>query len=341
MRASGLNLRAASSAVRNNATARGLHLIIARCYRDVVPTSLPLPLRGPSGEPVDLARTLNSHGFAELAPTMLDEAATTLSVTVRVTGARPRRIRIGPGTGGDARLDVLGPSAGPRVRAAALSGAAHVLRLDHDLSGFYELIAEDPDLSWAATGAGRMLRSPTVFEDVVKTICTTNCAWGATVRMVNALVSSLGEPAIGGDGPLTNAFPTPRAMAAAPEAFYRDVVRAGYRGAYLIELARRVDTGEVDLEAMAVATPDDLSDDDLERALLDLPGVGPYAAAHVMMTLGRNSRLILDSWTRPKYARLTMRSKPVADATIVRRFRRYGDEAGLAFWLFLTRDWIE
>ncbi|MGZ8581964.1 MAG: DNA-3-methyladenine glycosylase family protein [Actinomycetota bacterium] len=306
-----------------------------------MPTSLPLPLRGPSGEPVDLARTLNSHGFAELAPTMLDEAATTLSVTVRVTGARPRRIRIGPGTGGDARLDVLGPSAGPRVRAAALSGAAHVLRLDHDLSGFYELIAEDPDLSWAATGAGRMLRSPTVFEDVVKTICTTNCAWGATVRMVNALVSSIGEPAIGGDGPLTNAFPTPRAMAAAPEAFYRDVVRAGYRGAYLIELARRVDTGEVDLEAMAVATPDDLSDDDLERALLDLPGVGPYAAAHVMMTLGRNSRLILDSWTRPKYARLTMRSKPVADATIVRRFRRYGDEAGLAFWLFLTRDWIE
>ncbi|MGZ8631809.1 MAG: DNA-3-methyladenine glycosylase family protein [Actinomycetota bacterium] len=307
----------------------------------LVPTSLPLPLRGPSGEPVDLARTLNSHGFAELAPTMLDEATNTLSVTVRVAGARPRRIRIGPGSVGDARVDVLGPSAGPRVRAAALSGAAHVLRLDHDLSGFYELIADDPDLSWAATGAGRMLRSPSVFEDVVKTICTTNCAWGATVRMVNALVSSLGEPAIRGGGPLTNAFPTPATMAAAPEAFYRDVVRAGYRGAYLIELARRVDAGEVDLEAMALATPDDLSDDDLEWALLDLPGVGPYAAAHVMMTLGRNSRLILDSWTRPKYARLTGRSKPVADATIVRRFRRYGDEAGLAFWLFLTRDWVE
>ena len=305
-----------------------------------VSTSLPLPLRGPSGEPVDLARTLNSHGFAELAPTMLDEPTTTLSVTVRVPGARPRRIRIGPGTGGDARVEVLGPAAGPRVRAAALAGAAHVLRLDHDLSRFYGLVAEDPDLSWATTGAGRMLRSPTVFEDVVKTICTTNCAWGATVRMVNALVSSLGEPAIGGDGPLANAFPTPATMAAAPDSFYRDVVRAGYRGPYLIELARRVDAGEVDLESLATATPDELSDDAVEAALLDLPGVGPYAAAHVMMTLGRNSRLILDSWTRPKYARLTGRSKPVADATIVRRFRRYGDEAGLAFWLFLTRDWV-
>ena len=60
-----------------------------------------------------------------------------------------------------------------------------------------------------------------------------------------------------------------------------------------------------------------------------------------MMTLGRDSRLILDSWTRPTYARLLGRTKPVADATIRRRFRRYGDHAGLAFWLFLTRDWLD
>jgi N-glycosylase/DNA lyase len=59
-----------------------------------------------------------------------------------------------------------------------------------------------------------------------------------------------------------------------------------------------------------------------------------------MMMLGRYSRLILDSWTRPKYARLNG-GKPVKDATIVRRFRRYGRWAGLAFWLVLTRDWVE
>jgi len=60
-----------------------------------------------------------------------------------------------------------------------------------------------------------------------------------------------------------------------------------------------------------------------------------------MMTLGRSSRLILDSWTRPKYARLIGRSRPVSDSTIERRFRRYGDDAGLAFWLFVTRDWVQ
>jgi hypothetical protein len=59
-----------------------------------------------------------------------------------------------------------------------------------------------------------------------------------------------------------------------------------------------------------------------------------------MMLLGRYGRLILDSWTRPKYARV-LGKKAVADKTIERRFRRYGEFAGLAFWLSITRDWVD
>jgi 3-methyladenine DNA glycosylase/8-oxoguanine DNA glycosylase len=304
-------------------------------------TAFEIPLLGPAGEPVDLARTLSSHGFATLAPLRLDEAARTLEVTVRPGRGRPRRARIGPGRRGRARVEVLGPAAGPRIVAGVEAGIRHVLRLDQDLSGFYARATGDPELSWVATGAGRMLRSPTAFEDVVKTVCTTNCAWSATVRMVNALVTELGEPAIGGEGPLTHAFPTPSAMADAPESFYRETVRAGYRGAYLIDLATSVAGGELDLEVLAASPPDELPDEELEARLLALPGVGPYAAAHIMMTMGRNHRLILDSWTRPTYARLRGRTKPVPDATIRRRFARYRDHAGLAFWLFVTRDWVD
>jgi 3-methyladenine DNA glycosylase/8-oxoguanine DNA glycosylase len=304
-------------------------------------TSLDLELRAPGGEPIDLWRTLVSHGFAELAPTVLDETDRSLSLTIRVPRGRPRRVVVRAGRGKRARIEVLGPRPGSTVIAAVLDGVAHVLRLDQDLSAFYLQAAADPDLAWATQGAGRMLRSPTVFEDVVKTVCTTNCAWSATVRMVNALVTHLGEPALGGDGPLTNAFPSPEAMAGAPESFYRDVVRAGYRGAYLIALSSAVARGELDLESYATASAAELPDEELEAALLALPGVGPYATAHIMMTLGRHSRLILDSWTRPKYARLLGRARPVSDEQIERRFRSYGDYAGLAFWLYLTRDWVE
>ena len=301
-----------------------------------------LPLRGAGGEPVDLWRTIVSHGFVGLPPMRYDEEARTLEITIPLDGARPRTVVVGPAAGGRAAIQVLGPRAGDRVRRLVLARVEHVLRLDEDLSGFYALAETDPDLAWAAHGAGRMLRSPTVFEDVVKTICTTNCAWSATERMVAALIEHLGEPAAGApfDGPFGRAFPTAAAMAGATDGFYRDVVRAGYRGAYLERLATDVADGSIDLEELGRASPDELPDDEVAARLLALPGVGPYAAAHVMMLLGRYSRLILDSWTRPKYARLLAKRK-VADRTIERRFRRYGRYAGLAFWLFLTRDWVE
>jgi len=300
-----------------------------------------LRLRGPSGEPVDLWRTLVSHGFHELAPTSLDEERRSLSLTVRVPRGKPRRVTIAAGRRGRAKIDVAGPPPGAAARDAIASTVARVLHLDHDLSAFYAIAAEDPQLGWAATGAGRMLRSPTVWEDVVKTLCTTNCSWGLTVTMVNALVTNLGEPPVGANDPLTNAFPTAAVMATENERFYRDVVRSGYRAPRFIELARRVDGGEIDLEALGATSREEISDDEVEAQLLALPGIGPYAAAHIMMTLGRNSKLILDSWTRPTYRRSSGARRQPTDAQIIRRFRRYGPEAGLAFWLFVTADWVE
>jgi len=304
-----------------------------------VRATLTLPLTGPGGEPVDLRRTLRSHGVASLWPLRVSDDHTTLTATLAPRRGRPRVVEVSTGGDGAATVRIRGRAPAPSVVADLLAALRHVLRLDEDLSEFYALVADDPDLAWAASGAGRMVRAPTVFEDVVKTICTTNCAWSATERMVSALVAHLGAPAPGAppDGPAGRAFPTPRAMAAAEEAFYTDVVRAGYRGRYLRELARAVDSGEVDLEALAAPGRDD---EEVEAALLALPGVGPYAAAHVMMMLGRYSRLILDSWTRPTYARLVGRDH-VSDAEILDRFAPYGRWAGLAFWLRLTRGWVD
>jgi 3-methyladenine DNA glycosylase/8-oxoguanine DNA glycosylase len=297
--------------------------------------ALEVRLSGPRGEPVDLWRTIVSHGVADLPPGRVDEDARRYETTVPVAGARPRTIVIREAGKRRAIVEVRGPTLSAAGRRKVIEVVRRMLNLDEDLSSFYEVAGTDPDLSWAAAGAGRMLRSATVFEDVVKTICTTNVAWSATVRMTQALVDHLGAESAGGHG---RAFPTPSAMAAAPERFYREVVRAGYRGAYLRSLAAGVAEGAIELESLRDAPSDDLPDDEVATSLLALPGVGPYAAAHVMMLLGRHSRLILDSWTRPKYARLNG-GRRASDRTIMRRFRRYRSHAGLAFWLYLTRDW--
>lgn len=302
---------------------------------------LELPLCGPGGEPVDIRRTFLSHGLASLPPMAVDDAGDWFQVTLRLTSSAPRTVRVDAAKPGTASVTVSGRPVTEPEAEEILEQLRHVLRLDEDLSAFYRLAARDKRLSWVTAGAGRMIRSQTVFEDVVKTICTTNCSWSATRRMVDALVTNLGEPTLDAeaDGAVNRVFPTPKSMAEADEDFYKQVVRAGYRGAYLRKLACMVVDEEVNLGRYSRVGPDDLPDDDLANELLELPGVGPYAASHIMMMLGRYSRPILDSWTRPTYARL-VRRKQVEDAVIEKRFRRYKQYAGLAFWLFVTRDWI-
>ena len=286
-----------------------------------------IELRGGGGERVDFARTLLSHGVAELPPNVIAKDGSALE-TVLPAGGQAWEVRVVADGPASARMKV---AAGAPVGELA-PVIRHMLRLDDDLSVFYARAAEDPELAWAAAGAGRMLRSPTVFEDVVKTICTTNCTWAATVRMVTALVDELGTPAASG----RRTFPTAAAMAEAGDEFYAGVAKAGYRGAYLRAIAADVAAERLDLAALADPA---VGDDEVAERLLALPGVGPYACAHIMMLLGRYRKLILDSWTRPTYRRLAARPR-VTDKGIEKAFRRYREYAGLAFWLMLTRDWV-
>ncbi len=295
--------------------------------------SASIELVGAGGEPVDLARTLLSHGVADLPPNAIDRAAVQME-TVLPAGGRAWAVRLVADGPHVARLESLRATPPPAARDALVVKVRHMLRLEEDLSGFYAAAAADPALAWVAAGAGRMLRSPTVFEDVIKTICTTNTTWSATERMVGAIVRELG-PAARGD-PERRAFPPPQALAETDESFYVEVARAGYRGPYLRALAIDVAEGRLDLERFNDPA---LPDAEVAERLLAIAGVGPYAMAHMMMLLGRYRRLILDSWTRPTYRRLTGRAR-ITDKGIERAFHRYREFAGLAFWLTLTEGWV-
>jgi N-glycosylase/DNA lyase len=289
-----------------------------------------IELVGAGGEPVDFARTLLSHGVADLPPNEIAPDGTAMS-TVLSAGKGAWLVELAAANPGRARLGAAAPA---RQRPELVAQIRHMLRLDEDLSGFYALAGADPALAWVISGAGRMMCSPSVFEDLIKTICTTNCAWSATVRMVTALVAELGSPAAGAGE--RRAFPAPATVADAGDAFFRDVARAGYRGPYLRAVAADVASGRLDLEALR---DPELPDQEVADRLLAIAGVGPYAMAHMMMLLGRYGRLILDSWTRPKYRRVSARPR-ITDKGIERAFRRYREFAGLAFWLTLTEDWI-
>jgi 3-methyladenine DNA glycosylase/8-oxoguanine DNA glycosylase len=128
-----------------------------------------IPLRGAGGEPVDFARTIASHGVAELPPNRLDLEARVLETTLPILAARAQS---GSRSVAASSASMPSPTVSTRVRDALTTTVSHMFRFDENLFDFSKLVKEDGELSWCAVGAGRMLRAPTVFEDVVKTRCT-------------------------------------------------------------------------------------------------------------------------------------------------------------------------
>jgi len=167
----------------------------------------------------------------------------------------------------------------------------HMLRLDEDFSGFYALCKQQK-MNWSKRiiGKGRLLRSPTLFEDFVKVICTTNIQWGGTRRMVAELVAAYGKPFPGHSE--WKAFPIPGSIASESLSEFQSKVRLGYRAAYIYELAVQITSGEVKLGEF---TDPGRSTQEIKKSLLSIKGVGSYAAASLLMLLGRYDEIPVDT----------------------------------------------
>jgi 3-methyladenine DNA glycosylase/8-oxoguanine DNA glycosylase len=278
-------------------------------------------------------RTAISHGWCELPPFELDRQAWRLTRVVDTGEAQPIAVTISEGQ--QAIHITTRRKLTKRAADKVLRDVRHMLRLDDDMGAFYRLIEGDANFEWIArNGAGRLLRAPTAFEDLVKMMCTTNCSWSLTEKMVKGLVSALGRETADG----RRAFPTPEAMAAMPESFYRDTVRAGYRAAYLKELAERVAGGEIDVESWLTS---ELPTDQLKREMKRVKGIGDYAAENLLKLVGRYDGLGLDSWVRPQFARKHNKGRAASDEKIRRHYARFGVWCGLALWCDLTQDWLD
>ncbi len=281
-------------------------------------------------------RTVISHGWCELPPFSFDKENWTLTRVLEPDGKGPLTVQIFEGASG---LTVrTSQKLGARPAAAVVRDVRHIFRLDDEMSEFYTATSARAEFAWIALeGAGRLLRSPTVFEDLVKTLCTTNCSWSLTDKMVRNLVAALGRETRGGGGGLRS-FPTPEAMAAQPLRFYSDVVRAGYRASYLKELAERVVSGALNTEAWLHS---ELPTDELKREIKSVKGAGDYAAENLLKLIGRYDGLALDSWLRAKYAQTRNRGRPTTDKKIGRTYACFHSWKGLALWCDMTRDWLD
>jgi N-glycosylase/DNA lyase len=285
---------------------------------------------------------VRSHGWYDLPPFEWDAAKKTLAF-VFLEGECPVQVRVRRAASGlVAKAARRAPAAGAPsypfeedrpvssnvpTRTAVHRALERVFDLRADLSSFHSLCAADPRFAWIARrGAGRILRSPTLFEDAAKVLATTNCTWALTKVMVSNLIARYGN---GG------AFPPP-AFVAGLSARDLERLKFGYRAPYLAAFAERVASGALDLGRWEEASR---AAEDVEKEIRAEKGFGPYAADTLGRLLGRHGRLGLDSWSRKKVSALRFRGRKVPDARVARFYAPFGSHAGLAFWLDVTQDW--
>ncbi|HEX6810712.1 MAG TPA: Fe-S cluster assembly protein HesB [Planctomycetota bacterium] len=279
--------------------------------------------------PFELPLVLCGHGWFALAPH--EWAGGTFSTILRADG-EPVRAEVRAAARGLAVTLHCTRRLASRTVQALKQQLAHMLRLDDDLAAFWRLCAAHERLGWVAQrGGGRLLRSATVFEDLMKLLLTTNCTWSLTEIMVRNLVATAGPP--GPDG--KRAFPSALECNRG-ERFFRTKVKVGYRARAAAALARQFARGELRDEHFLAP---ELPTEELRERVQALDGFGPYAAGQALRLFGRYDDLALDSWCRARIAQLLGRRRAPADATIARLYDAFTGYRGLAMWCDLTAEW--
>jgi len=240
-----------------------------------------LTIRAPSG--YDLARDVCSYGYFLLAPNHWDTR-------------RRRLLRVLNLQEGPALASITQPGAGTLrarfdrrlARAEHHDARARIARMtaldmgDDEVRAFHKI-----DPRWKKSGRARLFRSPTLFEDIIKTVTSCNVTWPSTVHMNTRLCEVCGRRSPSG----AYAFPSAKKLARTRPATLRGRCRVGYRDARIVALAKLFARGAIDEEWLHTGA----SDDEAFGFLITLPGIGPYAAANVMQLMGRTSRLALDT----------------------------------------------
>jgi 3-methyladenine DNA glycosylase/8-oxoguanine DNA glycosylase len=299
--------------------------------------------------PFNFLSVLNSHGWRQLAPFSYDENTNTLSCVMRLSNGRVIELKLRDAKDG---VIVETQQLNKTERQEVADKVTWMFGLDMDFSLFYAASRGEPKLARAKKRAlGRVLRSPSLFEDVIKTILTTNTLWAATRNMTLRLVNEFGEylssagRAARNDsegrtlvpgasaGAETKAFPTPEAIVSSTPEFIREKIRVGYRAPAIHELAVRVAAGQFDLESLKTSNLPTL---ELRKELLTINGVGPYAAANLLMILGRHDFIPIDSYALKLVSHEWYGGEPVTAKEIEKRFEKWGEFKGLAFWFW---DW--
>jgi 3-methyladenine DNA glycosylase/8-oxoguanine DNA glycosylase len=265
-----------------------------------------------------------SHGWAYLPP--FSEDGDYLRWAVLLPKAGPRRLAIRWSEQTDIiRVAVPGKKIAAADRDFIRSRVRWMFRADEDFTAFWGLCRGHAVLRQCKSlRTGALLRCPTVFEDVVKTLCTINAHWRNTKRMVENLCRMFGEACPGEGAAFTFPGPARLAGASAPDL---QAAKLGFRARYIGEFARRVAAGDLDLDAWR----QEQDTATLRATVLGVKGIGNYAANHLLMLLGHYDQVPCDSEVRAYLGLSPKIPQKEVERIMAKRYGHWGRFAYLAY----------
>ena len=167
------------------------------------------------------------------------------------------------------------------------------LDLKEDYGSVKSGFSADENLSKAMDfGFGIRILRQDLWETIVSFIISANNNIPRIKKIINKMCELFGEK-IEFDGKIFYGFPTPEALA---ELALSDLapIRAGFRDKYILDAAKKVVSGEVNLDEIPK-----LSNNNAKSELMKIKGVGTKVTDCVLLfSLGRHNVFPLDVWTK-------------------------------------------
>jgi N-glycosylase/DNA lyase len=293
----------------------------------------------PTPEDFSFKSTVFSHGWSDLLPFELNLRPLQIGYTLQLTDGTICHMRVSQSVSGQLDVELKDTPSDQQI-TEIITKIKRMFRLTENFDEFYRMAGNSEQFKWiAALGAGRMLRSASLWEDMVKMLCTTNCTWRLTQIMVENLVKKLGQaPENDKTSNWSNAFPDAAVVAGCSEDILRNEIKMGYRAPYLLIFARQIVNGQLKLEAFE---EEGLTTSDLYKMLRSVKGFGDYAVSNLLKLLGHYDQLGADSWSRKKFYEKYNKSLACPDTEIQKHYEKFGKWAGLFFWMNVSEHWYQ
>jgi DNA-3-methyladenine glycosylase II len=253
---------------------------------------------------------------------VLPIAGSVVEVAVRQTQPRHRpRLEV----------KVTGKARSSSIQRLVTAALERLLGLHIDLCEFYRFASSDAQLDRLATRF-RGMKPPrflTVFEALVNAITCQQITLTLGIQLLNKVAARY---AISSDDGSRHAFPRPEDLVSLRADAFRQLGYSRQKGQAIIDLARSINSGQTDLEALA--------DDDDEVAIDRLRshrGIGRWSAEYALLRgLGRTQIFPGDDvGARNRLQRLLKLRKTLDYSAVARRLHRWRPYGGLVYFHML------